>query len=138
MSDGRGIGPLGLMLREDGCAVMKKFFVDRKYRSQKVGLALYKRLLSHAEKAGVRHILLDAPSVAHASHRFYETVGSAGSPRRSCPSHIRTRTGTRFSICWTCERRRCGTEERPRRGTAARGAFCAVGGQRSAKSCRRA
>ena len=121
LSDGRGIGPLGLMLRGDGCAVMKKFFVDRKYRSQKVGLALYKRLLSHAEKAGVRHILLDTPSVAHASHRFYETAGSAGSPRRSCPSRIRTRTGTRSSICWTCERRKCGTKERLRARCSARG-----------------
>ena len=72
------------MLREDGCAVMKKSFVDQKYRSQKVGLALYKRLLSHAEKAGVRHILLDTPSVAHASHRFYETAGF----RRIAPAEL--------------------------------------------------
>lgn len=121
LSDSWVVGTLGLMLRGDGCAVMKKFFVDRKYRSQKVGLALYKRLLSHAEKAGVRHILLDTPSVARASHRFYETAGSAGPPRRSCPSHIRTRTGIRSSICWTCERRRCGTEERPRARCSVRG-----------------
>ena len=84
LSDGRVVGTLGLMLREDGCAVMKKFFVDREYRSQRVGLALYKRLLSHAEKTGVRHILLDTPSVAHASHRFYETAGF----RRITPAEL--------------------------------------------------
>lgn len=84
LSGGRVVGTLGLMLREDGCAVMKKFFVDREYRSQRVGLALYKRLLSHAEKTGVRHILLDTPSVAHASHRFYETAGF----RRITPAEL--------------------------------------------------
>lgn len=135
LSDGRAVGTLGLMLREDGCAVMKKFFVDREYRSQRVGLALYKRLLSHAEKTGVRHILLDTPSVAHASHRFYKTAGFRRSPRRSCPSHIRTRTGIRSSICWTCERRRCGTEERPRaRNSRARGRFAPLEGNEAPKA----
>lgn len=54
---------------------MKKFFVKKKYRSQRVGLALYKKLLEFAEAANVQYIILDTPSVAHASHRFYEKAG---------------------------------------------------------------
>lgn len=75
MSDGKVIGTIGLMLKEQHCAVMKKFFVKKEYRSQKIGLALYKELIHFAQKAGVQHIILDTPSVAHASHRFYEKAG---------------------------------------------------------------
>lgn len=73
--NGKVIGTIGIMMKENRCAVMKKFFVDSEYRSQKVGLALYKKLLEYAEKAGVKHIILDTPSVAKASHRFYEKAG---------------------------------------------------------------
>lgn len=75
MSDGTVIGTIGLMMREKHCAVLKKFFVKKEFRSQKVGSALYRELLKFAENAGVRQIVLDTPSVAHASHRFYERVG---------------------------------------------------------------
>lgn len=63
------------MRKEQQCAVMKKFFVKKEFRSQKVGAALYKELLAFAKETGIRHILLDTPSVAHASHRFYEKAG---------------------------------------------------------------
>ena len=69
------IGIVGLMIKDRHCAVLKKFFVKKEFRSQKVGLALYNELLSYAKNNGVRHILLDTPSVAHASHRFYEKAG---------------------------------------------------------------
>ena len=75
LSDGRVIGTIGLMLKENHCAVLKKFFVEKSFRSQKVGLALYNELLKYAVEKGVRHIILDTPSVAHASHRFYEKAG---------------------------------------------------------------
>lgn len=75
LSDGKVSGTIGLMLKERHCAILKKFFVKKEYRSQKVGLALYRELLSFAERAGVRFIILDTPSVAHASHRFYEKTG---------------------------------------------------------------
>lgn len=74
-SDGKVIGTLGLQFRENHCAVMKEFFVDCHYRSQKIGLALYQKLLAFAKDKGVRHIILDTPSVARASHKFYETAG---------------------------------------------------------------
>lgn len=75
LSDGRVVGTIGLMLKEKHCAVMKKFFVEKAFRSQKVGLSLYNELLKFAVSKGVHHILLDTPAVAHASHRFYEKAG---------------------------------------------------------------
>lgn len=75
LSDGQVIGTIGLMLKENYCAVLKKFFVKKEFRSQKIGLALYNELLQYAVSKGVRHVLLDTPAVAHASHRFYEKAG---------------------------------------------------------------
>lgn len=44
LSEGQVVGTIGLMMKERHCAVLKKFFVKKEYRSQKVGLALYKEL----------------------------------------------------------------------------------------------
>jgi len=74
-ADGKVIGTVGLMMKENNCAVLKKFFVKAEYRSQRVGLALYKELLAYAAEKNVRHIILDTPSVAVKSHRFYEKAG---------------------------------------------------------------
>ncbi len=60
------------MLRENNCAILKKFFVKSGYRGQKVGLRLYLHLLEFAKSNAVKHIILDTPSVAKASHKFYE------------------------------------------------------------------
>lgn len=73
--DGNVIGTIGLMLKEQHCAIMKKFFVKKTFRSQKVGLALYNELLRFAKNSGVQHIILDTPSVACTSHKFYEKAG---------------------------------------------------------------
>ena len=75
MSEGEVIGTIGLMLKERNCAILKKFFVKKEFRSQKVGLALYKELIKYVEKANVKHIILDTPSVACTSHKFYERAG---------------------------------------------------------------
>lgn len=75
LSDGKVIGTIGLMLKDRHCAILKKFFVKKEFRSQKIGLALYETLLKHAIVAGVQYVILDTPSVAHDSHRFYEKVG---------------------------------------------------------------
>lgn len=72
LSDDKVIGTIGLMIKERQCTVLKKFFVKKEFRAQKVGLALYNELLKYAKNAGVHHIILDTPSVAHASHKFYE------------------------------------------------------------------
>lgn len=73
--DGKVIGTIGLMMKESGCAIMKKFFVKKESRSQKVGLALYSELIKFAKASNVQHIILDTPSVARKSHRFYEKAG---------------------------------------------------------------
>lgn len=75
LSDGRVIGTIGLMLKENHCAVLKKFFVEKAFRLQKVGLSLYNELLKYAISKGIHHIILDTPTVAHASHKFYEKAG---------------------------------------------------------------
>lgn len=75
LSDDRVIGTIGLMLRENHCAILKKFFVEKTFRSQKVGLSLYNELLKYAISKEVQHIILDTPAIAHASHRFYEKAG---------------------------------------------------------------
>ena len=71
----RVVGTVALMRKGDACGVLKKFFVDAEYRGRKIGLALYRELLAFAEREGLRHIILDTPSVAEASHRFYERSG---------------------------------------------------------------
>lgn len=69
------IGTIGLMVKENQCAILKKFFVKKEFRSQKVGYALYQELIAFARNAGIGHIILDTPSVAHVSHKFYERAG---------------------------------------------------------------
>ena len=75
LSDGRMIGTIGLILRENHCAIMKKFFVEKAFRTQKVGFSLYNELLKYVIRKEVHHIILDTPAVAQVSHRFYEKAG---------------------------------------------------------------
>lgn len=72
LDDDKLIGTIGLMMKPDGYAVLKKFFVHKDYRSQKIGLKLYMTLLDFAKSHGVKHIFLDTPAVAKQSHIFYE------------------------------------------------------------------
>lgn len=69
------IGTIGLMLKDQHCAVLKKFFVKKEFRSQRIELALYETLLEYANAAGVHCIFSDTPSFAHRSYRFYEKAG---------------------------------------------------------------
>lgn len=103
-SDGKVIGTLGLQFRENHCAVMKEFFVDCHYRSQKIGLALYQKLLAFAKDKGVRHIILDTPSVARPRTNFTKRPGFIEFTRRSFPSVTFIRIGIPFSICWIYSR----------------------------------
>lgn len=75
VDNGQVVGTIALMRIDDNWSVLKKFFVRADYRSQKVGLALYATLLEFAKENGVRHIILDTPSVATKSHSFYERAG---------------------------------------------------------------
>ena len=85
LDDGKLIGTIRLMMAQNGCAVMKKFFVDAQYRSQGVGLALYKTLIEHAVNAGVKCVILDTPSVARFSQVLRKSRLSAYLPRK--PAH---------------------------------------------------
>ncbi|MCM1114265.1 MAG: GNAT family N-acetyltransferase [Clostridium sp.] len=69
------IGTIALMNKGNGNSVLKKFFVRKDWRSKRIGLALYENLLSFAHQNNIKNILLDTPSVATASHRFYEKSG---------------------------------------------------------------
>jgi len=69
------IGTIGLMNKKDGFGILKKFFVRKDYRNQKVGLQLYLSLLDFCMKHNIKTLILDTPAVAKASHRFYEKNG---------------------------------------------------------------
>lgn len=69
------IGTIAFMNYGNGNAVLKKFFVRSDWRKQKIGYALYQTLLEHLQQQHYKQVLLDTPSVAEASHRFYEKAG---------------------------------------------------------------
>ena len=75
LSDNKVIGTIGLIVKENHCAILKKFFVKKAFRSQKVGLSLYNELLKYAVCKNIHHIILDTPAVARTSHIFYEKAG---------------------------------------------------------------
>lgn len=73
--DGQLVGTIGPLVKENGCGVLKKFFVRQSCRGQGVGSALYRELLAYARRSEIRHLILDTPSVAAAARRFYVTAG---------------------------------------------------------------
>lgn len=79
------IGTLAFMNYGNGNAVLKKFFVRADRRGQKIGCALYQTALSSLTQNGYTHILLDTPSVAKASHVFYEKAGFRRISRQNMP-----------------------------------------------------
>ncbi|GGG68589.1 GNAT family N-acetyltransferase [Paenibacillus radicis (ex Gao et al. 2016)] len=77
LADQQLVGSIGLMKKTDEVYVLKKFFVHEDYRGKEIGIgkALYDTLLQFAADHGARTILLDSPSVAARSHRFYKKNG---------------------------------------------------------------
>lgn len=75
IEDKRIIGTIALMNKGDNNGVLKKFFVSNDYRGRKIGLALYQTFYKYAVSSNYKYILLDTPSVASASHKFYEKSG---------------------------------------------------------------
>ncbi len=75
IEDNTVIGTVGIINAGNGYGILKKFFVKSEYRNKKIGYALYNELLNFAKKKNMSHILLDTPSVAVKSHKFYEQVG---------------------------------------------------------------
>lgn len=81
----RVIGTLAIMNYGKGNAVLKKFFVRADCRKKGIGRALYGVLLQYAKEKSFHTILLDTPSVARASHKFYERAGFKRISRESLP-----------------------------------------------------
>lgn len=81
------IGCIGLQIKEDNVAVLKKFFVYSEYRGKEhnVGRSLYEQLLKFAKEKGISKIILDTPSVATRSHAFYKKVGFLEISKKDLP-----------------------------------------------------
>lgn len=69
------IGTIAFMNYGSGNAVLKKFFVRSDWRNRKIGYALYEKLITFLKDEKYKRVLLDTPSVATTSHRFYEKAG---------------------------------------------------------------
>ena len=87
LDNGEVIGTIALMNYGNGNGILKKFFVRADWRDQKIGLALYQTLLEEVKRGGYRQLLLDTPSVAKASHRFYERAGFLKISKNELPFH---------------------------------------------------
>ncbi len=76
-SDDNVVGTIALLKMSDEVAVLKKFFVDSRFRGGEFGIGsnLYGTLLSFVEKNSIKHVILDTPAVATRSHNFYKKVG---------------------------------------------------------------
>ena len=70
------VGTLGLIRKQNGCGVLKKFFVASACRgSGGVSAQLFGTLMEHAVKCGMRKIVLDSPAVCRRAHGFYLKMG---------------------------------------------------------------
>lgn len=81
------IGTIAYMNYGNGNAVLKKFFVKSDWRSKKVGLALYEKIMAELKAKGYKYVLLDTPSAATQSHRFYERAGFKRIEKTALPFH---------------------------------------------------
>lgn len=69
------IGTIAFMNYSNGNAVLKKFFVRSDYRHKKIGYVLYQTAIDRLKLCNYKQVLLDTPSTAKDSHRFYERAG---------------------------------------------------------------
>jgi GNAT superfamily N-acetyltransferase len=74
---GHVVGTIGLQLKTQTIAVLKKLFVSPAWRGGETGCAskLFEALLAFALDRGIETIVLDTPSVATRSHSFYMRNG---------------------------------------------------------------
>ena len=79
------VGTIGLMNMKNGYGILKKFFVRQDYRKQKLGWKLYRQMLQFAFENNYTTLILDSPSIAAASHRFYEKNGFQRIEKKDLP-----------------------------------------------------
>lgn len=70
------VGTLGLMRKSD-TAILKKFFVQPKFRGKEIGTAdkLFRCFLKFCCENGICRIVLDTPSACYRAHAFYKKHG---------------------------------------------------------------
>ena len=82
------VGCIGLQKLNLNTGVLRKMFVQKELRGKELNIAqkLFEKLKKEAINLGFKKILLDTPSVAEASHRFYKRndfveIGKDGIPK---------------------------------------------------------
>ncbi len=71
------VGCIGLQKLNPKIGVLRKMFVKKEFRGKELNIAqkLFEKLKEEAINLEFEKILLDTPSVAEASHRFYQRNG---------------------------------------------------------------
>ena len=71
------VGCIGLQRLNSESGILRKMFVKKELRGSELKIAqnLFEHLVDNAQKLGFKNIYLDSPSVAKASHRFYQRNG---------------------------------------------------------------
>lgn len=71
------VGTIGLQKLSDEKGALRKMFVKLECRGKepKIGQVLFNELIRNAKTLNFKEIFLDTPSVAIASHKFYERNG---------------------------------------------------------------
>lgn len=71
------VGCIGLQKLNSKIGVLRKMFVQKEFRGKELNIAqkLFEKLRKEAINLEFEKILLDTPSVAEASHRFYQRNG---------------------------------------------------------------
>jgi N-acetylglutamate synthase-like GNAT family acetyltransferase len=89
--NGEIVGCIGLQKLDKNIGILRKMFVKNELRgsSLKIAQNLFEKLKLEAEKIGFKSILLDTPSVAKASHRFYEKNGFLELDRSQIPAEYK-------------------------------------------------
>lgn len=84
--DGNVVGSIGLQRLTEDLYILKKFFVYSEYRGKAFSVGLFNELLRYAKQQGIKTIVLDTPSIATRSHRFYEKNGFKAISQRDLPA----------------------------------------------------
>lgn len=70
-------------------AVLRKMFVSKEFRGLGTAQNLFNKLIDFAKKEQITTILLDTPSVAKNSHRFYEKNGFVHIDKKAIPENYK-------------------------------------------------
>ncbi|MBP3965061.1 GNAT family N-acetyltransferase [Paenibacillus lignilyticus] len=72
---GNVIGSIGLQRLTEDLYILKKFFIYNEYRGKACSIGLFNEAVIYAKQRDIKTIILDTPSIATRSHRFYEKNG---------------------------------------------------------------